>query len=348
MAPRGMIGARSRPLTAERSGAGRRLACRCRAAREGKHEGLTHGQRTALGVLGSRGRQDSFDLFDVQDPKLLSAKVHYRPDFPVYDWEKTEDDVALENTATRMYAGGHKVVNAGGYGGNVSPPDLPSLLLNGRICFLGMPLVTQVTELVVAQLLFLNYDSGTSGGLDKPIYLYINSQGSQEQKQAVGFETEATAILDTIAYVRPPVHTVAISKAHGNAALLLAAGAKGCRAALPHSSLKISPPRLNRAAGRAVDVQIKANELAANAKVHAGLLSKFTGKKEEDVLTDISRDRYMTPEKAIDYGLIDQVISPKDLMIDRKDYDRILQASGGVQQSQQRRSHADGPEAGAA
>ena len=69
--------------------------------------------------------------------------------------------------------------------------------------------------------------------------------------------------------------------------------------------------------------------LAANAKVHAGLLSKFTGKKEEDVLTDISRDRYMTPEKAIDYGLIDQVISPKDLMIDRKDYDRILQASGG-------------------
>jgi len=205
-----------------------------------------------------------------------------------------------------------------------------------------------VTELIVAQLLFLNYDSGTTGGMDKPIYLYINSSGSQEQKQAVGFETEATAILDTISYVRPPVHTVAISKAHGNAALLLAAGAKGCRAALPHSSLKISPPRLNRAAGRAVDVQIKANELDANAKVHAELLSKFTGKDKDKVLEDISRDRYMTPEKAIDYGLIDQVISPKDLMIERKDYDRMLAASGGTQQQQQRRSHADGPEAGAA
>ena len=209
--------------------------------------------------------------------------------------------------------------------------------------------MTQVTELIVAQLLFLNYDSGTSGGMDKPIYLYINSSGSQEQKQAVGFETEATAILDTISYVSPPVHTIAISKAHGNAALLLAAGAKGCRAALPHSSLKISPPRLNRAAGRAVDVQIKANELDANAKVHANLLSKFTGKDKEEVLKDISRDRYFTPESAKDYGIIDSVISPRDLKIDRKDYDRILAASGGgVQQQQQRRSHADGPEAGAA
>ena len=208
-----------------------RRTCRCRAERLENNLGLSPGQRTALGVLGTRRKQDSFDLLDVQDPKLLSAKVHYRPDFPVYDFEKTEADVALENTATRMYAGagagGRAVVGAGGYGGNVSPPDLPSLLLNGRICFLGMPLVTQVTELIVAQLLFLNYDSGTSGGMDKPIYLYINSSGSQEQKQAVGFETEATAILDTIAYVQPPVHTVAISKAHGNAALLLAAGAKG-------------------------------------------------------------------------------------------------------------------------
>jgi ATP-dependent Clp protease protease subunit len=313
--------------------------------------GLSHGQETALGLLGSRRQGDSFDLLDV-NPASLSAKVHYRPDLPVYDWEENADQEGLANTATRMYAGrpGGAVVNAGGYGGNVSPPDLPSLLLNGRICFLGMPLVTQVTELIVAQLLFLNYDSGTSGGMDKPIYLYINSSGSQEQKQAVGFETEATAILDTIAYVSPPVHTIAISKAHGNAALLLAAGAKGCRAALPHSSLKISPPRLNRAAGRAVDVQIKANELDANAKVHANLLSKFTGKNKDDVLKDISRDKYFTPETAVDYGIIDSVISPRDLKIDRKDYDRILAASGGggQPQSQSRRSHADGPEAGAA
>merc|ERR1711934_166582 len=100
----------------------------------------------------------------------------------------------------------------------------------------------------------------------------------------------------------------------------LAPSLAGCRAALPHASLKISPPRLNRAAGRAVDVQIKANELDANAKVHANLLSKFTGKNKDDVLKDISRDKYFTPETAVDYGIIDSVISPRDLKIDRKDY----------------------------
>lgn len=128
----------------------------------------------------------------------------------------------------------------------------------------------------------------------------------------------------------------------------LAPSLAGCRAALPHASLKISPPRLNRAAGRAVDVQIKANELEDNAKVHASLLSKFTGRKEDKVLQDISRDRYMTPEKATEYGLIDQVIQPSQLMIDRKDYDAMLSQVGGTQQQQRRRSHADGPEAGAA
>jgi len=143
-----------------------------------------------------------------------------------------------------------------------------------------------------------------------------------------------------------PVHTVAISKAHGNAALLLAAGEKGRRASLPHASIKISPPRLNRAAGRAVDVQIKSNELTDNAEVHADLLAKFTGKEEEDVLRDISRDKYMSPEDAIAYGICDQIIQPKDLRIDRKDYDRILQATGQQQRPAGRSSWADGPQAG--
>jgi len=332
--------------------AGRSAVVRCRCEKElyrGGGNGLTTGQRTALNVLKGRGSlQGGLPGLDV-DPKLLTAKRHYRPDLPVYDWEAGTEEENVVNSATRMYAGGNAVAYAGGYGANVSPPDLPSLLLNGRICFLGMPLVPQVTELIVAQMLYLNYESGTGGGPDKPIYLYINSSGSQtEQKQTVGFETEATAILDTISYVQSPVHTIAISKAHGNAALLLASGNKGCRAALPHSSIKISPPRLNRAAGRAVDVQIKANELDANAKVHADLLSKFTGKDEGDILTDISRDKYMTPESAIDYGLIDAVIQPKDLKIERKDYDKMLAASGYQQQQESRSSWADGPAAGAA
>lgn len=126
-----------------------------------------------------------------------------------------------------------------------APPDLPSLLLDGRIVYIGMPLVPSVTELVISQLLWLNYADP-----EKPVYVYINSTGTQtEDKQAVGFETEAYAILDTLNYIRPDIHTLAVGSAYGNAAMLLASGKKGSRAALPHARIKTNPPRLNRAMG---------------------------------------------------------------------------------------------------
>jgi len=122
------------------------------------------------------------------------------------------------------------------------PPDLPSLLLKERIVYLGMPLVPAVTELIIAELLFLQYEDP-----DKPIKIYINSTGTSGYSgEPVGFETEAFAICDTIRYIKPPVHTICLGSAMGMAAMLLAAGTKGFRASLPHASIVCTNPRRTR------------------------------------------------------------------------------------------------------
>ena len=138
-------------------------------------------------------------------------------------------------------------VSAPYYGENTvmrtTPPDLPSLLLKERIVYLGLPLFSDddakrqlgmdVTELIIAQLLYLEFEDP-----EKPIYFYINSTGtSWYTGDAVGFETEAFAICDTISYIKPPVHTICIGQAMGTAAVILSSGTKGQRAALPHLSL---------------------------------------------------------------------------------------------------------------
>jgi ATP-dependent Clp protease protease subunit len=128
------------------------------------------------------------------------------------------------------------------------PPDLPSLLLKERIVYLGLPLFSDddakrqmgidVTELIIAQLLYLEFDNP-----EKPIFFYINSTGtSWYSGDAVGFETEAFAIADTIRYVKPPVHTICIGQAMGTAAMILSAGTKGQRAALPQALQRSGAP----------------------------------------------------------------------------------------------------------
>jgi len=113
------------------------------------------------------------------------------------------------------------------------PPDLPSLILAERIIYLGSPLVPKVSELIIAQLLFLEYESG-----EKPIIMYINSTGNDNSRgQAVSFETESLAILDVMSYIRPPVHTICIGQAVGTAAMLLASGKAGNRFALPNCTI---------------------------------------------------------------------------------------------------------------
>jgi len=186
------------------------------------------------------------------------------------------------------------------------PPDLPSLLLHNRIVYIGMPLVPAVTELVIAELLYLNYESTTD-----PITMYINSSGTTTASgQAVGFETEAFAIADVMKYVRPPVHTVALGQAFGAAAMLLSQGKRGHRFALPNATIRLNQPK-SQARGQASDIAIKAREVAHNRRATCELIAAACGKPVETVMEDCARVKYLQPDEAVEYGLIDEVINNK-------------------------------------
>lgn len=130
-----------------------------------------------------------------------------------------------------------------------------------------------VTELVISELLWLNYSAP-----EKPVYVYLNSIGSQgPDGQAVGFETEAYAILDTLAYIRPEIHTLVVGQAYGNAAMILASGKKGSRFSLPNARIMTAPPRMNRSFGSVSNMMIKANELEYNTQSYVDFLSQYTG-----------------------------------------------------------------------
>ncbi|HEY9652126.1 MAG TPA: ATP-dependent Clp protease proteolytic subunit [Coleofasciculaceae cyanobacterium] len=188
------------------------------------------------------------------------------------------------------------------------PPDLPSLLLNERIVYLGMPLVPAVTELIIAELLYLQYDDP-----DKPIKIYINSTGtSRWDGEPVGFETEAFAICDTMSYIKPPIHTICIGSAMGMAAMLLSAGTKGCRASLPNASIVLHQTR-SYARGQATDIQIRAKEVLENRATMIDILSRNTGQPPEKITKDMDRLFYMTPYQAKEYGLIDRVLETNEL-----------------------------------
>jgi len=186
------------------------------------------------------------------------------------------------------------------------PPDLPSLLLHNRIVYIGMPLVPAVTELIIAELLYLNYESTTD-----PITMYINSSGTTTANgQAVGFETEAFAIADVMKYVRPPVHTVALGQAFGAAAMLLSQGKRGRRFALPNATILLNQPK-SQARGQATDIAIKAREVLHNRKTTCDLIASACGKTSQEVMDDCSRVKYLQPNEAVEYGLIDKVIDTK-------------------------------------
>lgn len=203
------------------------------------------------------------------------------------------------------------------YYGDVSyrtpPPDLPSLLLKERIIYLGLPLVSSdeykrqlgvdVTRLIIAQLLYLEFDDP-----DKPIYFYINSTGtSWYTGDSIGFETEAFAICDTLKYIKPPVHTICIGQAMGTAAMILSAGTKGFRASLPHATIVLNQPR-SGAQGQASDIQIRAKEVVANKTAILDILSSNTGQTPEKLAKDMDRMFYLTAAEAKEYGLIDRVL----------------------------------------
>lgn len=188
-----------------------------------------------------------------------------------------------------------------------TPPDLPSYLFKERIVYLGMSLVPAVTELMLAELLYLQYENPT-----KPVYMYINSTGVARGGGKLGYETEAFSIYDTMRYVKPPIYTICVGTAWGEAAMLLAAGQAGQRAALPSASIMIRQPMQRFTQMQASDIDIYRNEIRKmNAEV-TELLSRHTGHSKEKIAKDIARPRYFNPYEAVEYNLIDKVLEPED------------------------------------
>lgn len=177
--------------------------------------------------------------------------------------------------------------------------DIYSRLLKDRIIILGGPIDDSVANSIVAQMLFLESEDP-----DKDIYLYINSPG--------GVVTAGLAIYDTMQYIKSDVSTICIGQAASMGSLLLTAGAKGKRFALPLARIMIHQP-LGGAQGQSTDIQIQAKEILRLREVGNDILVKHTGQDREKVIADTERDNFMTAEEAKAYGLIDDVITrPKD------------------------------------
>ncbi|KAK9020790.1 hypothetical protein V6N11_010804 [Hibiscus sabdariffa] len=182
------------------------------------------------------------------------------------------------------------------------PPDLASYLYKNRIVYLGMSLVPSVTELILAEFLYLQYEDE-----QKPIYLYINSTGTTKGGEKLGYETEAFAIYDVMGYVKPPIFTLCVGNAWGEAALLLAAGATGNRSALPSSTIMIRQP-IARFQGQATDVDLARKEVKNVKTELVKLYAKHMGKSTEQIEEDIRRPKYFSPSEAAEYGIIDKVL----------------------------------------
>jgi ATP-dependent Clp protease, protease subunit len=173
--------------------------------------------------------------------------------------------------------------------------DIYSLLLKERIVFLGTPINDQVANLIVAQLLFLDREDP-----EKEISLYINSPG--------GIIYHGLAVYDTIQQVRAPVSTIAVGVTASMATMLLAAGTKGHRYALPNSTIHMHPAG-GGAQGYAPDVEIQYKELQRMQHLLHELLSRHTGQSVEKIADDFDRDRWMSAHEAVAYGIVDEVLT---------------------------------------
>ena len=175
--------------------------------------------------------------------------------------------------------------------------DIYSRLLKERIIFLGTPINDEVANNVMTQLIFLEYENP-----EKDITLYINSPG--------GYVSAGLAIYDTMQHVRPNIATICIGSCASMAAVLLAAGTKGKRYALPHSRIMLHQPS-GAATGQSTDIQITAKEIIRTKDTLTEIVAKHTGKPVEEVREKTDRDFYMSPEEAKAFGVIDEIFVPR-------------------------------------
>ena len=169
-------------------------------------------------------------------------------------------------------------------------------LFEDRIIFLGTPISDEIANAVMAQLLCLQQMDA-----ERDIEIYINSPG--------GSFTALTAIYDTMRYIKPDVRTVCLGQAASAAAVILAAGTKGKRLALPNSRILIHQPATEGGYGQSSDIEIQAKEILRIRSLMEEMLATDTGKSIEEVSRDIERDKYLTSEQALEYGIIDEVLT---------------------------------------
>lgn len=178
--------------------------------------------------------------------------------------------------------------------------DVYSRLLKERIIFLGTPIDSEVANVVVAQLLLLDSQSG-----EQPINLFINSPGGEVYS--------GMAIYDVMQYISAPVHTNCVGVAMSMASVILSAGAKGNRVALPHSRIMIHAGSAGFPRSSLPDLEIQAREFLELREIMEQIYERHTGRDKEILRKDMERDRFMSPTQAVEYGLIDRVISPREV-----------------------------------
>jgi ATP-dependent Clp protease protease subunit len=175
--------------------------------------------------------------------------------------------------------------------------DIYSRLLGHRVIFLGRPVDDEIANLIVAQLLHLESEDP-----DKPISLYINSPG--------GSMDSMFAIYDSMQHIRPEVHTTCIGMAASAASLILAGGEDGQRSILPHGRVMIHQPWVQNVGGQASDIEIHANEILRQREQANDILARHTGQDIEKIRRDTDRDRWLTADQAVEYGLVDTILAP--------------------------------------
>ena len=174
--------------------------------------------------------------------------------------------------------------------------DIYSRLLTERIIFLGTPINDEVANNVMAQMIFLEYENP-----EKDITLYINSPG--------GYVSAGLAIYDTMQHIRPNVATICVGDSISMAAILLAAGTKGKRYALPHSRIMLHQPS-GAVTGQSTDIQVHAKELVRTREMLSKIIAEHTGRSIEDVREKTERDFFLTAEEALEFGVIDEIFKP--------------------------------------
>jgi ATP-dependent Clp protease protease subunit len=174
--------------------------------------------------------------------------------------------------------------------------DIYSRLLKERIIFLGTPINDEVANNVMAQMIFLEYENP-----EKDITLYINSPG--------GYVSAGLAIYDTMQHIRPNVATICVGDSISMAAILLAAGTKVKRYALPHSRIMLHQPS-GAVTGQSTDIQVHAKELVRTREMLTKIIAEHSGRSIEEVREKTERDFFLTPEEALEFGVIDEIFKP--------------------------------------